>query len=75
MIREKKKEKLIRICPKCGSTDTKSTILGSTSFTTKLSIAEGGYFAFRCSNCNFTLPPLMSFPKIKSSEIKKFRKK
>ena len=60
-----KKENLIKICPKCGSTNI------STEFSNPANVAYGNALNYVCNNCNYITKV---FPEVKSKDVGKFRK-
>tara|TARA_Y100000310_G_C20689135_1_gene821038 strand:- start:291 stop:491 length:201 start_codon:yes stop_codon:yes gene_type:complete len=61
-----KKEKYVKICPKCGSKDVSSDL-------SVASIARGSFQNdFKCNKCEYKG---MFFPEIGESKLKEYRKK
>ena len=60
-----KKEELVKICPKCGSTNV------STEFSNPANVAYGNALNYFCNKCDYVAK---IFPEVKTKDINKFRK-
>ena len=61
-----RKEKYIKVCPKCGSVDI--------SPYTKIGLTEGEQLVDYCKECNYGYPWGGFFPEVKEYMIENFRK-